>query len=340
MMQRVNAVCLSAIETELGSVAVSDAEMAQLCGLTEAEVSRFSRGRRRRESPDGEGPTALAAKAAERLLASRGLAPTDIDFLIFATNTPDMFFPGSGCLLQSALGCRTIGGLDLRAQCCGFLVALDVGRRFVATGAYRRVLVAAADTPSHVNARDGRSPGLTCAMGDGAAVALLEAAPGRADLLAVAVHNDGAHAEDYWCEYPASRHYEGPDLVLRNRLPAAAAAQGGHFPRADFAALRRLALEKVPAALDEALAEAGRSDVDAALIAHVDPDVERDVGVALGARAGRALTSDLLYAGGASLGLLLARSLASGAVKAGETVALLTSGSGASWGAAIVRVTP
>lgn len=332
-----NTVSVCAVEAELAQVVVSDAELAGLCGLSEEEVRRHSRGRIRVESPDGEGPTALAARAATRLLAARGLTAGDVDFVIFATNTPDMFFPGSGCLLQKALGCRTVGGLDVRAQCAGFLVALDVARRFVATGTYGRVLVAAADTPSHVNARDGRTPGLACAMGDCGAAALLERTECEGNILAIAVHTDGRRIADYWCEYPASRHFEGSELRLRNRLPQAAVDEGRHFPTADFAALRELALARVPEVFDEALGKAGRGAVDVALIAHLDHDVERELAQGIGARAGRVLTSDLLYSGGASLPVLLARATASGAVRAGETVALLTSGAGASWGAAIVR---
>ncbi|MBI5504814.1 MAG: 3-oxoacyl-ACP synthase III family protein [Deltaproteobacteria bacterium] len=332
-----NTVRLSAIQAELGPIVVSDAELALLYGLPEREVARYSRGRTRLESPDGEGPTALAARAAARLLAARDLTATDIDFLIFATNTPDMFFPGSGVLLQNALGCRTVGGLDVRGQCTGFLVALDVARRFVATGSYGRVLVAAADTPSHFNARDGRSPRLACAMGDSAVAALLEPGAEQGNILAISVHTDGSRAADYWCEYPASRHFEGPELSLRNRLPVAAVAAGKHFPTADFAALRDLALERVPSVLDEALAKADCRRADVAVIAHVDPDVERELGAAIATRVGRVVTSDLLYSGGASVGVLLARSVASGAVQPGQTVALLTSGAGASWGAAIVR---
>jgi len=330
-------VSLCALQSELGPVAVSDAELSQICALPEQEVARYSRGRTRVECPDGEGPTALAARAALRLLSERGLAAADLDFLIFATNTPDMFFPGSACLLQNALGCRTVGGLDVRSQCTGFLVALDVARRFIATGTYGKILVAAAETPSHVNSRDGRNPQLACAMGDSAAVALLEPAEDDGNILGIAVHTDGSRAADYWCEYPASRHFEGPELVLRNRLPVAAVAAGKHFPSSSPAALRELALSSIPAVFDEALGKAGCERVDAALIAHVDPDVECDVGKALGTRAGRVIVSDLLYSGGASLPVLLSRAISSGTVQCGETVALLTSGSGASWGAAILR---
>jgi 3-oxoacyl-[acyl-carrier-protein] synthase-3 len=335
---KVRSVAITAIEEELPSALVSDAELARELGLDESVVSRWSKGRERRESPHREGPTALTARAAARALAARGLTPADVDFIVYATNTPDMFFPGAGCLLQAALGCRTIGGLDVRSQCTGFLTALDVASRFVATGMYERVLVAAGDTPSHFNARDARTPHLSCAMSDIGGVALLEAGSGSGQVLAVQVHNDGSLHRDYWCEYPASRFREGDTLPERNRLPLSKFQEGLHYPVADLDRLRAIALERIPEVFAEVLARAGLKGVDATVITHLDARVEDELPGALGARAGRIVTSNVLYAGGASLPALAARAMKSGELESGQTVALATSGSGASWGSAIVRL--
>lgn len=330
-------VAITTIEAELPRDVVSDSALAAETGMEIGVVSRWSNGRGRYESPDGEGPAALAARAAARILAARSLAPSDIDFIVFATNTPDMFFPGSGCLLQSALGCRPIGGLDIRSQCTGFLAGLDAGWRFVATGMYDRVLVAAADTPSHFNARDGRTPHLTCAMGDAAAVVLLEAGSGAGEVRTALVRTDGSRHKDYWCEYPASRFREGTTFPERNRLPLSKVTEGLHFPSADLDRLRDLALERIPEVFSAALAKSGAA-VDATLVAHLDVRVEQELPARLGPAAGRIVTSDLVYAGGSSLPLLLARARADGRVHSGETIAMVTSGSGASWGCGVVRV--
>lgn len=341
---------ITALEAELPSALVRDAELAAEFGLSEAAVAAWSQGRERRESPDGEGPGALAARAASRALASRGLEPADIDFLLFATNTPDMFFPGSACVLQRELPFRTIGSLDVRSQCTGFLSALDVGRRFVATGMYGRVLVAAADTPSHFNRRDGATAHLSCAMSDAAAVALLEAGdqpsdqPGKraegwaGEVLSVKTHSDGSRHRDWWCEFPASRHREGDSLRGRNRLPQGKVAQGQHFPTADLDLLREHALSHAPAVFAEALAACGLSSVDATLLAHLDRRVEAELPALLGAAAGRIETPDFLYPGGAALPVLLARAKAAGRVKGGQTVALVAAGAGVTWGCGVVRV--
>ncbi len=331
-------VAITAVDAELPDEVVSDEALASETGIAADVVRSWSLSRERRESPDGEGPAALAARAAARALASRGLAPADVDFLVFATNTPDMFFPGSACLLQSALGCRTIGGLDVRSQCTGFLTAIDAARRFVATGMYDRVVVAAADTPSHFNARDARTPSLTCTMGDSAAAAVLEAGSGAGEILAVDVRSDGSRHRDYWCEYPASRFREGTTLRERNRLPLAKAQEGLHFPVADLERLRELALARVPEVFRDAIARAGVSRVDATLVAHLDARVERELPALLGEGAGRIEVPDLLFSGGSSLPVLLARARAAGRLASGETVALVTAGAGATWGCGVMRV--
>jgi len=325
----VRSVAITAIEAELPQAVVGDAALAAETGIDASEVAKWSHGRERHESPDGEGPAALAARAATRALAARGLSASDVDFIVFATNTPDMFFPGSACLLQAALGAPPVGGLDLRSQCTGLLAALDASWRFVATGMFRRVLVAAADTPSHFNARDARTPHLTCAMADAAAVLLLEAGEGAGEILAVSVRTDGSRHRDYWCEYPASRFREGTTLLERNRLPASKVAEGLHYPTADLDRLRDVALARIPETFAECLARTGLPGVDTTLVAHLDARVVAELPARLGAAAGRIETSDLLYSGGASLGVLLSRERAQGRVHSGETAALVTAGSGA-----------
>lgn len=329
---------ITSLEAELPSAVVRDAELAAEFGLPLDVVAAWSQGRERRESPDGEGPGALAARAASRALASRSLEPKDIDFLVFATNTPDMFFPGSACVLQRELPFRTVGSLDVRSQCTGFLSALDVGRRFVATGMYGRVLVAAGDTPSHFNRRDGGTPELSCAMSDAAAVALLEAGDGDGEILAVETHSDGSRHRDWWCEFPASRHREGDAIRGRNRLPDEKAAQGLHFPTANLDRLREHALANMPAAFAGALAKAGVASVDATFVAHLDRRVEAELPALLGAAAGRIEVPDFLYPGGPALPVLLARAKATGRVKGGQTVALATAGAGVTWGCGVVKV--
>src|SRR6266852_4162837 len=94
------------------------------------------------------GPSTLAVKAAAGALAQAGFSAAAVEFIIFATMTPDVTFPGAGCFFQDQMGCGTVGALDVRAQCAGFLFGLVIADQFVGAGVYERVLLAAGEVHS------------------------------------------------------------------------------------------------------------------------------------------------------------------------------------------------
>jgi len=116
----------------------------------------------------------LAFEAAKRALSERGIEASDIDALIVATVTPDMFFPSTACLVQHKLGAKNVWGFDLSAACSAFLYALQTGAQFVATGAHKKVLVIGADVMSSIIDYTDRA---TCVIfGDGAGAVIVEPA--------------------------------------------------------------------------------------------------------------------------------------------------------------------
>jgi 3-oxoacyl-[acyl-carrier-protein] synthase-3 len=177
--------------------------------------------------------------------------------------------------------------LDVRSQCTGFLTALDVATRFVGCGTYPRVLVAAADVPTHVLRYDGQDPELSVLAGDGAAVALVEPGGGRGEVLSCATRIDGRRYRQFWCEFPASRHLSRRGVARGERVTREAFESGAMYPRVDFGGLRASALADVPNIFGEALARAGLDRVDAAIVTHLSPEVEDELRSALAPRVGR-----------------------------------------------------
>ncbi|RMD84755.1 MAG: 3-oxoacyl-ACP synthase, partial [Candidatus Dadabacteria bacterium] len=153
---------ITGLEVELAPEAVADETLAAEIGIALENVRTWSHGRERFFAPDGTGPADLAAAAARRLLQAASLDPRDLDLIVFATNTPDLTFPGSACLLQAQLDAAPVGCLDVRCQCCGFLVAAELAADLVGLGTYGRVLVAAGEVPSHQNRFDGVDAELAC----------------------------------------------------------------------------------------------------------------------------------------------------------------------------------
>lgn len=329
---------IAAIGGELASEILDDATLANQLAMAVDDVRRESRGLIRSTAPDGEGPAVLAGRVARRVLDLAGVRIDDVDMIVFATTTPDLTFPGSACLLQANLeGCYGAACLDVRSQCTGFLTALDVATRFVACGTYTRVLVAAADVPTHMLRYDGRDADLAVLAGDGAAVALVEPGAGTGEVLSCLARIDGRRHRQFWCEFPASRYMSRRGVARGERVTREAFDSGAMYPRVDFEGLRATALGELPPLFDAAIESAGLERVDAAIVAHVSPAVEDELRVALAPRVGRFMTRRSAYGFGSTLPLALAEAVTAGEVGAGETIALATAGAGASWGTAVLR---
>ena len=158
----------------------------------------------------------MAAKASSMALKKAGLEPNQIDFIVFATITPDYFFPGSGVLLQRELGIENIGALDIRNACSGFIYALSVADQFIKTGMYKNILVVGAEIQStaiDVSTR-GRNTAVIFADGAGAVVLSRSDKPG---VLTTHLHSDGKFAEELYVRDPGSsrpREERQPEQIL------------------------------------------------------------------------------------------------------------------------------
>lgn len=329
---------IAAIDGEPAGEILDDAALARELGVPLEDVVSRSRGLLRASAPDGDGPARLSARVAQRVFEFAGVSANDVDMIVFATTTPDITFPGSACLLQAELGLRTdCACLDVRSQCTGFLTALDVARRFVGCGTYSRVLVAAADVPTHMLRYDGHDATLAMLAGDGAAVALVEAGEGAGRILSCVARIDGGKYRQFWCEFPASRHLGQPGVARGGRMSREAFESGAVYPRVDFDALRDTALRELPVVFDAALEDAGVDRVDVAIVAHLSPEIEDELRAALTPRVGRFVCRRTAYGFGSTIPLVLADATASGKLSSGETIAVATAGAGASWGAAVLR---
>jgi 3-oxoacyl-[acyl-carrier-protein] synthase III len=142
---------------------------------TSDEWIRTRTGIRERHYADpGMASSHLGTEAARKLLAARGVNPEEIDMIVVASVTPDMFFPATACLIQDHLGAKNAWGFDLSAACSGFVYALTVGAQFVGSGSHKKVLVIGSDVMTSILDFTDRA---TCVLfGDGAGAVLVEPA--------------------------------------------------------------------------------------------------------------------------------------------------------------------
>lgn len=128
----------------------------------------------RRFSDDGVGPSDMALIASQEAITRAGLVPDDIDLIIFATLSPEVVFPGSGCYLQAKLGIPGVPAMDIRNQCSGFLYALAAARGFIETGVYKNVLVVGGEKHSSGLELSTEGRTIACLFGDGAGAVVMK----------------------------------------------------------------------------------------------------------------------------------------------------------------------
>ena len=170
--------------------------------------------RERHIAEDGTGSSHLATEAAKALLAKTKTDPSEIDLIIVATVTPDMFFPATACLVQDRLGAKRAWGFDLSGACSGFAYALTVGAQFVGSGAHRKVLVIGSDVMSSILDYNDRA---TCVLfGDGAGAVLLEPAKDGEGILDFSHDVDGSGGQYLYMPGGGSLHPSTHETIDKN----------------------------------------------------------------------------------------------------------------------------
>jgi 3-oxoacyl-[acyl-carrier-protein] synthase III len=165
---------ISALGTYVPPRLLTNADLEKMVATSDQWIVERTGIRERHIADKGVATSDLGAAAARKALAERGLVPTDIEAIVVATVTPDMFFPSTACLVQHKLGAKGAWGFDLSGACSAFVYALQTGAQFVATGTHKRVLVIGADVMSSIIDYTDRA---TCILfGDGAGAVILEAA--------------------------------------------------------------------------------------------------------------------------------------------------------------------
>jgi len=150
---------------------LSNADLEKMVDTTDEWIRTRTGISERRILKDGA-TSDLGAAAVRDLLSKRGIGAEEIDMIIVATVTPDMFFPSTACLIQEKVGAKKAWGFDVSAACSGFLFALMTGAQFIENGSYKRVVVVGADKMSSITDYTDRN---NCILfGDASAAVLLE----------------------------------------------------------------------------------------------------------------------------------------------------------------------
>lgn len=193
---------------------VTNEDLSQLMDTSDKWITSRTGIKERRWVTKESGDTAatMGTKAAKLAIKRSGLNKNDIDFIVFATMTPDYYFPGCGVQVQNELGLKEIGALDVRNQCSGFIYAISVADQFIKTGMYKNILVIGAELHSGGLDKTSRGRDVSVIFGDGAgAVILTQTDDNNKGILSTHLHSDGKYATELAVVGPSPRHGVGND---------------------------------------------------------------------------------------------------------------------------------
>lgn len=287
------------------------------------------------EEGGGTGASDLGLEASRIALSRAGWAPEAVDLIVFATLSPDVFFPGAGCFLQHKLGLPSTPALDIRQQCTGFLYGLSIADAYIRSGMAARILLVGAEIHSTGLDISTRGRDVAVIFGDGAAAVCLEAMETDAEVgvLGHALHADGAMAESLMTEAPASREWP--------RLTAAMLEEGRHYPHMDGKGIFKEAVRRLPQVTLEVLEKTGlaKEEVDLYIPHQANLRINQMYEKAMGLPEGRVFHNIQRYGNttAATIPLALDEAIESGILGPGKTVCFLGLGSGLTWGASIYR---
>lgn len=292
----------------------------------------------RKERNDAEETTSyLGLKASQMALENAKLEAKDLDFIVFATLSPDYFFPGCGVLLQEQLGCDTIGALDVRNQCSGFVYALSVANAFIKSGTYKNILVVGAEVHSFGLDFSDEGRGVSVIFGDGAGAVVLSRASEdeKGDILAFNMHSEGKYAEELCTKFPGSK-YGWSD---RMRLEPEAVTSAEIYPHMNGNFVFKHAVTRFPETMQEALAEAGKTveDLDVFIPHQANLRIAQFVQKKLGLKDEQVYNNIERFGNttAASIPLAFAEAVEKGKVNRGDLVLLSAFGSGFTWGSVL-----
>lgn len=283
----------------------------------------------------GVGASDLGVGAAKIAIDRAGWKPKDIDLIIFATLSPDLFFPGSGCLLQHKMGLENTPALDIRQQCTGFLYGLELADAYIKSGLAKRILFVGAEIQSALLDISTRGRDMAVIFGDGAGAACIEGleTEDNVGILGSALHSDGEIAESLMMEAPSCR--------LKPAIDSKLMEQGRHFPSMNGKLIFKKAVKLLPKVTNEVLSKAGL------VLEDIDLFIPHQANIRINQAYARAmkLAEDKIYHNiqdygnttAASIPLALDEALEKDQVGKGKTVLFLGLGAGITWGAVIYR---
>ena len=312
---------------------ITNDDLAKRMNTSDAWIQERTGIKERRFFEPGKDTVAsMAARASEMALERAGIDKSEVDFIVFATITSDYYFPGSGVLMQREMGLGTIGALDIKVQCTGFIYALSIADQFIRTGMYKTILVVGAEIQS--TALDISDAGRSTAVifGDGAGACVLTRAdePG---IYSTHLHADGTYAEELVVMDPGSSRPVRDFSQMTDFTSTRVHMQGN--------SVFKHAVTRFPEVINEALAANNytAANIDLLVPHQANARITQYIAAQMGLPPEKVVSNIDRYGNttAASIPIALSEAWAEGRLKPGHLLCMAAFGSGFTWGSALVR---
>ncbi len=318
---------------------VTNDDLSKLMDTSDAWIQERTGIRERRWVPEGsdDTPSVMGTKAAKIAIKKAGLQPSDIDFIVFATLSPDYYFPGPGVLVQRQLGLKDIPALDVRNQCSGFVYGLSVADQFIKTGMYKNVLLIGSELHSQGLDKTTRGRGVSVIFGDGAGAVVLQATDNQEEgILTTHLHAEGEHAEQLALIGPNTSHWV--DDILAEADPD----DTSYYPYMNGNFVFKHAVTRFQEVIDEALeaTQLSASDIDLLIPHQANLRISQFIQKSMELSDAQVFNNIQKYGNttAASIPIAMSEAWEEGRLKKGDLLCVAAFGSGFTWGSALVRM--
>jgi 3-oxoacyl-[acyl-carrier-protein] synthase-3 len=292
--------------------------------------------RRHVNSPE-DTTTSMGVKAATMAIERSGITKDDIDFIVFATLSPEYYFPGPGVLVQRDLGLKTVGALDIRNQCSGFVYGLSVADQFIKTGMYKNVLVIGSELQSKGLDMTTRGRGVSVIFGDGAGAAVVSRTEDKSKgILSTHLHSEGQYAEELAVIAPGMGKRWVTDIIKENNPD-----DESYYPYMNGQFVFKNAVTRFSEVINEGLQDNNLavSDINMLIPHQANLRISQFIQQKFRLEDSQVYNNIQKYGNttAASIPIALTEAWEQGKIKEGDLVVLAAFGSGFTWGSAIIR---
>jgi len=316
---------------------VTNADMSKTMDTSDEWITERTGIKERRHIKKGDGNTTatMALKATKIALERANMAAEDLDLILFATLSPDYYFPGSGVVLQDLLGIPACPAMDIRNQCSGFIYALSTADQFIKTGMYKNVLVVGAENHSGGLDMTSRGRGVSVIFGDGAGAAILTRETNiEIGILSSHIYSEGSHAEELSLIGPSTNRWV-PEIIAANDPEDLS-----YYPYMNGQVVFKHAVVRFSEVINEGLQKNNwlASDIDMLVPHQANLRISQFIQKKFGLNDDQVYNNIMRYGNttAASIPIALTEAWEEGKVKEGSKVVLAAFGSGFTWGSSII----